>query len=211
MPAPLTTTLSNNIEVLEVLWSFVGGLGRTLLVTTAWLDGNGCGLTGPCGAENPDLLLFLGSPDRFDLLKCARIDLKHKLDADFYAHIDTVVGDMTELHPADRAAQIADAIDHRTHRKTRPTEAMRPTIDGTSASTPEENVDLAAIHFEATMTYPDYGPIESFEHLPAQPAAPTTPDSTETWATSSSTFTVLRNAFHAFVRALNFKTILIEL
>ena len=31
-------------------------------------------------------------------------------------------------------------------------------------------------------------------------------DSTETWAMSSSTFTVLRNAFRAFVRALNFKT-----
>ena len=30
-------------------------------------------------------------------------------------------------------------------------------------------------------------------------------DSTETWAMSSSTFTVLRNAFRAFVRALNFK------
>jgi len=31
-------------------------------------------------------------------------------------------------------------------------------------------------------------------------------DSTETWAMLSSMFTVLRNAFHAFVRALNFKT-----
>ena len=28
-------------------------------------------------------------------------------------------------------------------------------------------------------------------------------DSTETWAMSSLTFTVLGNAFHAFVRALN--------
>ena len=31
-------------------------------------------------------------------------------------------------------------------------------------------------------------------------------DSTETWAMSSSTFTLLRNALHAFIRALNFKT-----
>ena len=31
-------------------------------------------------------------------------------------------------------------------------------------------------------------------------------DSTETWAMSNSTFTALRNAFHAFVRAFNFKT-----
>ena len=31
-------------------------------------------------------------------------------------------------------------------------------------------------------------------------------DSTETWAMSSLTFAVLRNAFYAFVRALNFKT-----
>ena len=31
-------------------------------------------------------------------------------------------------------------------------------------------------------------------------------DATETWAMSNSTFTVLRNAFHAFVRPLNFKT-----
>ena len=32
------------------------------------------------------------------------------------------------------------------------------------------------------------------------------PAGLETWAMSRSTFTVLRNAFHAFVRALNFKT-----
>ena len=36
--------------------------------------------------------------------------------------------------------------------------------------------------------------------------APSCYDSTETWAMSSSTFTVLRNAFRAFVRALIFKT-----
>ena len=32
-------------------------------------------------------------------------------------------------------------------------------------------------------------------------------DSSETWAMSSSTFTGLRNAFRAFVRDLNYKTI----
>jgi hypothetical protein len=47
--------------------------------------------------------------------------------------------------------------------------------NGTPATSPEENAELAATHFEATMTYPDYGPTESLDHLPAQPPAPATP------------------------------------
>ena len=38
-----------------------------------------------------------------------------------------------------------------------------------------KNVELAAAHFEATMTCPDCGPAESLDHQPAQPPAPATP------------------------------------
>ena len=109
-------------------------------------------------------------------LKRARTNLRQKLDADFHAHVDCVLGDMTDLHPADRAAQIADTIDHRTHRnRKRARQTMYSRPNGTPAASSEENVELAAKHFEATMTYPDYGPAESLDHLPAQPPAPATP------------------------------------
>jgi len=66
-----------------------------------------------------------------------------------------------------------DQKTHRNRKRARQTLYSRP--DGTPASTPEENIELAATHFEATMTHPDYGPVESLDHLPAQPPAPATP------------------------------------